>query len=124
MSALLQLLKEPNVQHYFSVLPVYLLIKDDHGIYVACTDKMAKLHGAKSSEIIGKSAQDFLAPAQAEAIMAQDMRVMHTEKSMINHVQEIQLNGKKVTRKATRIPLKDEREGVVGVVFYLTLEIE
>jgi PAS domain S-box-containing protein len=99
-------------------LPDQIYLKDTESRFILCNTPVALNAGYKSPEdIIGKTDFDFH-PKEAEQFFNDEQLLMHSDHSLINH--EEQLIDKK-TRKpkwnlTTKIPIKDDRGKVVGLL--------
>lgn len=112
------------LENIIACMPGNVYWMDTNCIYLGCNDNAAKLAGLKSGkDLVGKSYKDFASMAnwkigQAESFMKDDLEVMATGLPKYN-IEELPLpgpDGNLIYYLTTRVPLKDTRGKVIGVV--------
>ncbi len=94
--------------------PAVVYIKDANGKYTMVNSRFEELFGIRSSDVRGKTDQDFLAPNTAEQFFKNDDRVLREKKSL--QVEEsIVIDGDAHTYLSTKFPLYDGKGRVSGV---------
>jgi PAS domain S-box-containing protein len=94
--------------------PAVVYIKDAAGKYTMVNSRFEELFGIRSSDVRGKSDQDFLAPDIAEQFFKNDGRVLR-EKQSLQVEESIVIKGDTYTYLSTKFPLYDGRGNVTGV---------
>ena len=94
--------------------PAVVYIKDATGNYTMVNSRFEELFGVRSSDVRGKSDQDFLAPDIAEQFFKNDGRVL-SEKQSIQVEESIVIKGDTHTYLSTKFPLYDGQGRVTGV---------
>jgi PAS domain S-box-containing protein len=105
-------------------LPQYLFWKDRRSVYLGCNQRFAELVGLHSvDEIIGKT--DFDLPWQATGHTA-DFFQQTDQAAMHGHPVDRQEeclrlpDGRQIITLVSKLPIKDERQHVLGVVGYFS----
>ncbi len=94
--------------------PAVVYIKDADGKYTMVNSKFEELFGIRSSEVRGKTDQDFLAPEIAEQFFKNDDRVLR-EKQSIQVEESIAIDDDAHTYLSTKFPIYDGKGRVTGV---------
>lgn len=94
--------------------PAVVYIKDADGKYTMVNSRFEELFGIRSSDVRGKTDQEFLAPDIAEQFFKNDGRVLRRKQS-IQVEENIVLDREAYTYLATKFPLYDEKGTVTGV---------
>jgi PAS domain S-box-containing protein len=99
-------------------VPDYIFFKDREGRFLMNNVANQRLLGVESVEdVIGKTDADFLPPEVAMLYAASDARIIQTGDPLINQEEPlITRNGEKRYLLTTKIPLKDARGQVTGIV--------
>lgn len=105
-----------NLAQIMDCTPGSLYWKDKDGRYLGCNTFMLKTAGLNSPEdIIGKTDFD-LWPAYAKSIQENDKKVMQSAKT-ISLEEKVKINtGEVMNFASVKVPLKDERGKVIGVI--------
>ncbi|WP_246848002.1 hybrid sensor histidine kinase/response regulator [Sphingomonas beigongshangi] len=102
---------------FTEAVPGVVYAKDMHGRMLVANQGTAELIGKHPDDFIGKTDAEFLDdPAQAEAVMANDRRIM--EMGQVEQVEEeVSLpDGRQLTWLSTKGPLRNEKGEIVGLV--------
>ncbi|MDB5217659.1 MAG: domain S-box protein [Myxococcaceae bacterium] len=94
-----------------------IFVKDREGRYVLCNEATEQLLGLPFADIVGHTDHDFLAPEYADAIVAQDKRVIETGAAATIE-ERLLIKGPARTFLTTKFPYRAADgtiEGVVGV---------
>lgn len=114
-----QLFQENNLLHtLIDNMPDYIYIKDNESRFIRSNQKIANVHGLKSPrEMEGKTDYDFYPRELAEKFYLDEREIVATGKPLIGH-EEVALNeqGEKVFLSTTKIPIKDPKGQVIGIV--------
>ena len=94
--------------------PAVVYIKDADGKYTMVNSKFEELFSIRSSDVRGKTDQDFLAPDLAEQFFKNDERVLR-EKQSIQVEESIAIDEKTHTYLSTKFPIYDGKGRVTGV---------
>jgi PAS domain S-box-containing protein len=99
-------------------LPDYIFFKDRDGRFVMNNHAHRRVLGVETSdESVGKTAADFLPPEVAMLYAADDDRILQTGEPIVNREEPlITWKGEKRYLLTTKIPLKDARGQVTGIV--------
>ncbi len=96
-------------------IPQKLFVKDKNSVYQYCSESFARDLKVKPEDIAGKSDLDFFPRELAEKYMAAEKRVM--ESGLAEETEEdYQFDGQKVVVHIIRIPLRDEKGEVNGLL--------
>ncbi|MFO7715378.1 PAS domain S-box protein [Desulfosarcina sp.] len=94
--------------------PAVVYIKDGDGKYTMVNSRFEELFNIRSTDVRGKTDQDFLAPEIAEQFFKNDDRVLRQKQSL--QVEEtIIINGEATTYLSSKFPLYDSKGRVTGV---------
>ncbi len=108
---------ELTLEHIIAHMPNHVYWKNIDGIYLGCNDKQAKSLGLKSGRyVIGKT--DFDLPwkqEDAEAFRENDLEVIKTGK-VITREEKAIVDNKDAIVLSQKVPLKDNREHIIGVL--------
>lgn len=99
-------------------LPDYIYIKDITGQYLLTNDATQRLKGLVASrEVVGKTAFDVFPASFAHVFHTDDLKVLREGVPMYDH-EEPMVDGQGKTRwlSTTKVPLKDARGRVIGLV--------
>ncbi len=99
-------------------LPDYIFCKNEAGQFIATNDAHAKALGAEGIEdVIGKSDFDFYPRQQAERYYEDDQLVFRSGEAVCDRV-DVGIDPRVTARSllTTKVPLKDDRGNVVGLV--------
>jgi PAS domain S-box-containing protein len=96
-------------------LPQKIFLKDRASAYIACNEKYARDLKIKPREIAGRTDYDFYPKRLAEKYRADDKRLMDAGKTEDIEEEYIQ-GGKKVFVHTIKIPVRDEKGKVMGVL--------
>jgi len=106
------------LQLVLNTIPVRVFWKDLNNIYLGCNDKFAQDAGfTDASDIIGHN--DFEMPwkQQAQSYQDDDNHVMNNDKPRIDYEeQQTQHDGKTIWVETSKIPLKDQKGNIYGVL--------
>jgi PAS domain S-box-containing protein len=99
-------------------LPDYIFFKDRSGRFLMNNVAARKVHGEYTPEdFIGKTDADFLPKEIAMQYLADDARVMETGEPILNREEPfVTRTGERRLLLTTKIPLKDARGQVTGIV--------
>ena len=102
---------------FTDAVPGVIFAKDRDGRMLFANDGAADLIGKAKSEFIGKTDAEFLDdPAQADAVMANDRRVMETGTPEQIEEQVRLANGAAAIWLSTKAPLRDSEGLITGIV--------
>ncbi len=96
-------------------LPQKIFYKDKNSIYVSCNENYARDLKIGSDKITGKTDYDFFPKEFAEKYRTDDKRIMEsggTEDIEEKYIQD----GREVFVYTIKIPVKDERDNIIGVL--------
>lgn len=102
----------------FDVIPgVSMYIKDTESRWVRANRVVCEVVGAKHpDDLIGRTDFDFFPPALAAQYVAEDQRVIHSGKSVLDQVWMVPgKNGLPRLYLCSKIPLHDHKNNVVGI---------
>ena len=94
--------------------PAVIYIKDADGKYTMVNSRFEELFGVLSSDVRGKTDDNFLAPVIADQFFKNDDRVLR-EKQSIQVEESIVIDGDVHTYLSTKFPLYDGKGCVTGV---------
>jgi PAS domain S-box-containing protein len=99
-------------------LPDYIYFKDAQSRFVAANLATAKIMGVSApNELLGKTDCDFYPPELAAEYRADEERIMASGQALINKDEpHMDREGNPRTVMTTKVPLKDKRGKVVGLV--------
>jgi PAS domain S-box-containing protein len=99
-------------------LPDYIFFKDREGRFVLNNRANQRVLGVASpDDVVGKTTADFLPPEIAMLYAADDERIIQTGEPIINREEPLVTpEGEKRCLLTTKIPLKDSRGQVTGIV--------
>lgn len=111
----IQFLQMEDVVKY---APGFFYWKDKNSVYLGCNDEFAKLAGLKSpSEVIGKTDFELIWKDRAQLYVNVDQEVMKAGKPILNHEEKIVVsNNRVITAITNKVPLRDNRNNVVGMM--------
>lgn len=107
-----------NVHKYRTVMeniPQKIFMKDKNFLYALCNPNYARDLQIKPEEIFGKTDYDFYAPEIAEKHVTSEKRILATGKADDFIERYIHDGQEKIVRKR-KIPLKDEKENITGIL--------
>jgi PAS domain S-box-containing protein len=99
-------------------IPDYIYFKDREGRFIITNKASQRILGASNPEdVIGKTDADFSPPELAMIYMAADTQIIETGLPLVNQEEPlINRSGEKRYLLTTKIPLKDSRGQVTGIV--------
>ncbi|WP_294174193.1 PAS domain-containing sensor histidine kinase [uncultured Sphingomonas sp.] len=98
-------------------VPGVVYAKDDQGRMLAANRGTSELVGKPPGEILGRTDAEFLDdPAQADAVMANDQRIMAENRAEVLEEQVSLPDGTHATWLSTKAPFRDPSGKVVGLV--------
>ncbi|MEQ2006922.1 MAG: PAS domain S-box protein, partial [Limisphaerales bacterium] len=98
-------------------LPAYIFVKDTAGRYLLSNESHTQLLGAKSeAELLTKTAADFFPPAVAAAYARDDQAMLGTGTPILQREEAYEAEGKRRWYSLTKVPLRDERGKITGLV--------
>ena len=98
-------------------VPGVVYAKDAAGRMLAANRGTVELVGKPPAEIIGRTDAEFLNdPAQAEAVMANDARIMAENRTEVLEETVSRSDGSRATWLSTKAPFRDARGAVIGLV--------
>jgi PAS domain S-box-containing protein len=99
-------------------LPDHIFIKDTLGRYVLNNQSHQQFVGAATpDEVIGKTVFDLFPPELAERFHADDQLILQTGQPLLNREEPIiDQAGRRCALATTKIPLRDSRGQIVGLV--------
>jgi len=104
------------VKAFLAKSPEQLFFKDRQLRFKAVSLSLAEAFGCEVSEIIGKTAFDFVEPTQAQAVHDLQMRVIVTGEPILNmEVERTWNDGGTSWYLCDILPLRDEQDDVIGV---------
>ncbi|MBY0544004.1 MAG: PAS domain-containing protein [Gammaproteobacteria bacterium] len=105
------------LENVIAEMPGNVYWMNRQGIYLGCNDNQAKVIGLQSrKDIVGKRNVDipgFLIP---EALDPINEKVMQTAETIVTEEPAILPNGKHITVLSSKVPIKNRRKEVVGMV--------
>ena len=106
---------EKKFREMIENLPQRIFLKDEKSVYKFCNERYARDLRMKPENIVGKSDFDFYPKELAAKYNADEQRILGTGKA-----EEIEeryvIPGEELTILSTKIPLKDEKGNVRGVL--------
>ena len=100
-------------------LPDYIFIKDAQSRFVMVNRAQAGLLGVRSPDVaVGKTDQDFLPAALAALYRTDEERVIRSGEPLLHHAERgpSRAGDEPEWHLTTKVPLRDGRGGIVGVV--------
>ncbi len=99
-------------------IPQYIFWKDRNSVYLGCNANFARLAGLESSNaIIGKTDFDLPWKKEAKRYYEEDMGFMTSGKPEFHILEpEFQVEGQKIFRETSKIPLQDNDGQVIGIL--------
>ncbi len=97
-------------------LPAYVFFKDSKSVYMTANKKFSDVVGFSKREIVRKTDYDFYSRDKAIKLRADDARVLMTGESMYVGEETLVESGRTVTVATRKVPLKNERGSVVGLI--------
>ena len=98
-------------------LPAYIFVKDTSGRYVASNAAHTHLVGAtRESEVAGRTVFDFFPEEIARQFAEDDEAVVLTGQPVIEREEPYTARGESGWFLTTKVPLRDARNGIVGLV--------
>lgn len=96
-------------------LPQKIFLKDSKSVYISCNENYARDLRIKSDEIAGKTDYDFYPEESAEKYRADDKRI--GESGITEEIDEEYIeDGKKAIVHTIKVPVKDEKGNIVGIL--------
>ena len=98
-------------------VPDYLFVKDTDSRFVIANRAVAADFGVKPEDAIGKTDFDFHPPELARQFFADEQKVLRSGEPMID-IDEfvIEPSGAKKSLSTSKLPLRDERNKIIGLV--------
>ncbi len=99
-------------------IPSFLFWKDKDSVFLGCNETFARSAGLSDpNEIVGKTDYDLPWASEAPLYISDDQVVMESGKAKLN-IEEPQttLDGKEIYLLTSKVPLKDKKGGVCGVI--------
>ncbi|MGD0235319.1 MAG: histidine kinase dimerization/phosphoacceptor domain -containing protein [Syntrophorhabdales bacterium] len=97
-------------------LPAYVFFKDSKSVYMTANKKFSDAVGFSKREIVRKTDYDFYSRDKAIKLRADDARVLMTGEPMYVGEETLVESGRTVTVATRKMPLKNERGSVVGLI--------
>lgn len=99
-------------------MPDFMYFKDRESRFVQVNKAFARLVGVDSpEEVIGKTDFDYQPLEHAREAYADERRIMETGEALIGRVEKIEHPAGEVRwRRATKVPIKDEKGRITGLV--------
>jgi PAS domain S-box-containing protein len=97
-------------------LPAYVFFKDSKSVYMTANKKFSDAVGFSKREIVRKTDYDFYSRDKAIKLRADDARVLMTGEPMYVGEETLVESGRSVTVATRKVPLKNERGSVVGLI--------
>lgn len=96
-------------------LPQAICLKDTQGVYLYCNATFAQEVGVPPEAVGGKTDHDFFAPDKAERYTAEDRRILETGGTEESEERATR-DGRDAVFHRIKVPVRDERGEVVGVL--------
>jgi signal transduction histidine kinase len=109
------ILHRANIQVLLNAIPRCAFIKDPHCSYLACNQQFATLMDTSVSAVAGKTNYDFLPEEIAEAIQADDQRIMQRGIAE-EFIETLLFNGQETTIQLSKSPLIGDTGEVIGLL--------
>ena len=97
-------------------LPAYVFFKDSKSVYMTANKKFSDAVGFSKREIVRKTDYDFYSRDRAIKLRGDDARVLMTGEPMYVGEETLVESGRTVTVATRKVPLKNERGSVVGLI--------
>jgi two-component system, sensor histidine kinase and response regulator len=97
-------------------MPDAISYRDVNGVYLGCNEAFAAQSGLPVSEIIGKTAAEFLSPQRVETITKHDAHVLATQQKYSYENLIEYADGKHRLLEVVRNPIHDESGQLIGVL--------
>ena len=100
-------------------MPQRVYAKDLEGRFVFANQAVARGMGVESPyELIGRTDFDFYPAADAEQYRREELEIMRSGRPLVDHEEDVyySLNGSTAYLLTTKVPLRDERGQVVGIM--------
>jgi len=99
-------------------IPDKIYAKDTNGRFIICNKAVAKrMNKSNPDEIIGKTDFDFVDPKLAAKFHADEQAIIKSGEPLLNHEEPLdQLKGGKRWNSATKVPLRDLRGSIIGII--------
>ena len=97
-------------------LPAYVFFKDSKSVYMTANKKFSDAVGFSKREIVRKTDYDFYNRDKAIKLRADDARVLMTGEPVYVGEETLVESGRSVTVATRKVPLKNERGSVVGLI--------
>lgn len=104
-----------SIQALLNAIPRCAFIKDRQCIYLASNQLFATLMGTETAAVFGKTNYDFLAEEVAEAIQADDLRIMQSGVAE-EFIEKLLFNGQETTIQLSKSPLFAANGDVIGIL--------
>src|SRR4029077_15987852 len=97
-------------------LPHLIYFKDLDSRFIAVSRNLAEVHGRKDpAEIIGLTDRDLFATEHAEAALADERKIIHTGKPIVDYEEKEMWPDREDTWvSTTKMPLRDAQGNIVG----------
>lgn len=100
-----------------NAIPDLIWLKDPAGVYLACNARFEQLFGASEAEIVGKTDTAFVSPELAEFFRSHDLKAMTADQPTQNEEWlTFAANGYQGLFQTTKLPMRDEKGQLVGVL--------
>ncbi|MBI3726419.1 PAS domain-containing protein [bacterium] len=111
-------LQQRDHQIIFDAVPAMIWYKDDKNRILRCNEAAARAAGKTVREMEGRKTEDFY-PDEAARYLADDLEVIRSGKPKLGIVEPHQIaSGQKIWVQTDKIPYRDERENIVGVIVF------
>ncbi len=97
-------------------LPAYVFFKDSKSVYMTANKKFCEAVGFSKREIVRKTDYDFYSRDKAIKYRGDDARVLMTGEPLYVGEETVVESGRTVTVATRKMPLKNERGSVVGLI--------
>lgn len=97
-------------------LPAYVFFKDSKSVYMTANKKFCDAVGFTKREIVRKTDYDFYSRDKAIKLRADDARVLMAGEPLYVGEETVVESGRPVTVATRKVPLKNERGSVVGLI--------
>lgn len=108
---------EARTRTLFHTIPDLIWLKDKEGIYLACNPAFEQLFNAKQSEIIGKTADDFIGADLTQSFHSNDLEVIKANKPIVieewlTYVE----TGRRALFEVIKVPMQTTGGQLIGVL--------
>ena len=95
-----------------------IFVKDRDGRYLVASAESERIFGRSAGEVVGRTDYDLLSAAVADAVRANDRRIMATGNSEVieERVPHAGRNGEVLLYNSTKSPLRDAAGTITGIV--------